>query len=91
MILIVSLAFALGLAIRILVRRWFGRDPAVQEPSYAKRFSAAVAEAVATGIVPALIFGAFLYRVTSEAALISGLFATAMAACKTVPHAAPPP
>ncbi len=80
MILIISFALLLGLVIRILVRRWFGRDPAVQEPSYARRFSAAVAEAVATGIVPALIFGAFLYRVTSESALISGLFATAVAA-----------
>ena len=80
MILSVCLAFGLGLAIRTLVRRWFGRKHAIEDPSYARRFSGAVAEAVATGIVPALIFGAFFYRVTSDEAPISGLFNTAVAA-----------
>ena len=79
MLLIVLLAFAIGLVIRHLVRRWFGRDATLEEPSYARRFSGAVAEAVASGVVPSLIFGAFFYRVTSEAALISGLFATVWA------------
>ena len=75
-----ALALAFGLAIRIALRRWFGRDPAIAEPTYARRLVAGVCEGLATGIIPALIFGAILYRVSSEAAIISDLFADAVAA-----------
>jgi len=77
---VIGLAFLFGLVIRILARRRFGRHPGVSEPSYARRFSAAVAEAVASGIVPSLIFGGLLYRVTSGDSPIDGLFADMVAA-----------
>ncbi len=74
-VLVVVLALAIGLGIRFALLRWFGRDPAIESPTYLRRLTAGVSEGLATGIVPALIFGGFLYRLTSEAAIVSGLFA----------------
>jgi small-conductance mechanosensitive channel len=78
--LIVILAVALGLGIRFALLRWLGRDPAIESPTYARRFYGALAEGLANGILPALFFGAFYYRVNSEAAIVSGLFAQAISA-----------
>ncbi len=73
-IIVLPLAFGLGLFLRIVLRRWFGRDPAIAEPTYTRALTNAIAEAVATGIVPALIFAGLLYRATSEGTLVSGPF-----------------
>ena len=73
-IIVLPLALAIGLFFRIALRRWFGRDPAIVEPTYTRSLISAVAEAVATGIVPALIFAGFLYRATHQATLIGGPF-----------------
>ena len=75
-----ALATVLGLVIRIALRRWFGRDPTIAEPTYARRLAAGISEGVGSGVVPALIFGALLYRVTSEVALVGGVFADVLAA-----------
>ncbi|MDH3476046.1 MAG: mechanosensitive ion channel, partial [Rhodospirillales bacterium] len=76
--LIVILAVALGLGIRFALLRWLGRDPTIESPTYARRFYGALAEGLANGILPALFFGAFYYRVNSEAAIVGGLFAQAI-------------
>ncbi len=72
--IVLPLAFVIGLLIRIALRRWFVRDPTVEDPTYLRRLTAAIAQAAATGIVPALIFAGFLYRAASEGVLISGPF-----------------
>ncbi len=71
---VLPLVFAAGFLIRYLLLRWFGRDPAIAAPTYARRFTGAVAEGLASGIVPALIFAVILFRAQSERALLSGLF-----------------
>ncbi len=73
-IIVVPLALAIGLFFRIALRRWFGRDPTIEEPTYTRSLIAAVAEAGATGVVPALIFAGFLYRATHQGTLIAGPF-----------------
>jgi small-conductance mechanosensitive channel len=78
--MLAALALVLGLVIRITLRRWFGRDRTIAEPTYARRLVAGISEGLASGIVPALIFGALLYRVTSDTPIVSGLFADAIAA-----------
>jgi small-conductance mechanosensitive channel len=78
--LIVILAAALGLAMRFALIRWLGRDPRIEQPSYARRLYGALAEGLANGMLPALFFGALLYRVNSEAAIVSGFFASVISA-----------
>jgi small-conductance mechanosensitive channel len=56
---------------RFLLRR-FGPDPAIADPSYARRFVAAVAEAVAKGVMPAALLFAVFIRVQSDEKVISG-------------------
>ena len=70
------------LAAAMVARRWlvrrYGRDPAIAEPGYARRLSAAVIEAGGGGVVPAiviLIVVAFLGR---DGALLDGVFADAI-------------
>ncbi len=76
------LALTLGLVIRMALLRWLGRDPAIEQPTYARRLVAGISEGLASGIVPALIFGAVFLRITGESAVITGLFAdTVAAAC----------
>jgi small-conductance mechanosensitive channel len=79
-IMFLALAIVLGLVIRIALRRWFGRDPTIAEPTYARRLAAGISEGVGSGVIPALIFGALLYRVRSEVALVGGVFADVLAA-----------
>ncbi len=69
----------LGWAIRRSVLDMFGRDPNVPEPSYARRFGAAVAEGVGNGALPGVILTALYVWVTRPGALVSGLFAGALA------------
>jgi small-conductance mechanosensitive channel len=78
--LILVMTFGIGWLLRHHLLRWFGHDPANGDPTYARRLLAAIAEGLARGLVPALIFGAILYRITSESALIHGLFADVMVA-----------
>jgi len=78
--LILVVTFGVGWVLRYCLLRWFGLDPANSDPTYARRLLAAIAEGLARGIVPALIFGAVLYRITSETRLIDGLFAEVMVA-----------
>ncbi len=75
-----ALALAIGWILRRLLLRYFGRDPKIIQPSYARRLIGAVAEGVASGIVPALLFAGMMLRASSDKALISGLFAEVLIA-----------
>ncbi len=61
--------------LRRALLRFFGRDRAIQHPTYARRLTGAVAEGLAHGIVPSFIMAAVLLRARSEATLMSGLLA----------------
>ena len=74
LLVFVGLAIAIGWLVRYFLLRKFGRDPAIEEPSYARRLGGAVVEGVANGAVPALFFGAILYRVIDQRYLAPGLF-----------------
>ena len=71
---VLAAAAAIGWGIRRIVLARFGRTSVIEEPSYARRFVGAVAEGVARGVVPALIFAGLLWRAGSDAAVVSGLF-----------------
>ena len=71
---VLAAAAALGWAIRRIVLTRFGRTSVIEEPSYARRFIGAVAEGIASGVLPALILAGLLWRASSEAAVVSGLF-----------------
>ena len=77
---LMSLAIAAGWSIRLLLLRRLGRDPTIAEPSYTRRFVAAIAEAIARGIVPALILALIWYRVSVPGGLVTGPMATMVAA-----------
>ncbi|MFZ1415659.1 MAG: hypothetical protein WAS73_13935, partial [Defluviicoccus sp.] len=84
-------AFMLAVAIvagwfarRLLLRR-LGPDPATPQPSYARKFVAAIASAVGEGIMPAGLLLVILLRVRTDPTMISGLPADVVAAaCMTV-------
>lgn len=69
-----GLAVAIGLVLRRLLLRTFGRDPQSPSPTYARRVVAAVAEGLADGLIPALILGGILERVASSGVVAPGLF-----------------
>ena len=77
---VVMLAIALGWAIRRGLIHWLGRDPTVEQPTYARRLTGAIAAVLAYGIVPSLILGGFLYRALAETSVITGLFSEAFIA-----------
>ena len=77
---VVLLAIAIGWAIRRALIHWFGRDITVENPTYTRRLTGAIAAALAYGIVPSLILGGFLYRALSDASVITGLFSEAFIA-----------
>ena len=54
-LLALAAAFLAGWFARKWILRRFGRDPAIEEPSYARAVVAAVADALARGVIPALI------------------------------------
>ncbi len=64
---------------RFLLRR-YGRDASIEEPSYPRRFVAAVAEGVARGTVPASIFAVPLILIPLGLSVVSGLFAEVIVA-----------
>ncbi|MEQ8356191.1 MAG: mechanosensitive ion channel [Kiloniellaceae bacterium] len=74
----VAALLILTLALGWFLRHWLisrhGRDPAEEEPSYSARLLAAIANTVARGIVPALIFAGLLYLVWSSGAEAQSLF-----------------
>ncbi len=61
----VAVLLVLALVLGGFLRHWlisrYGRDPEQSEPSYAARLVAAIASAVARGIIPALVFGGLFY------------------------------
>ncbi len=78
----ISIAIAIGWAVRRLLLRWFGRDASLENPSYARRLTGAIGEGLANGVVPALVLAAFLPRAISEQSVLSGLFqATSVVFC----------
>jgi small-conductance mechanosensitive channel len=72
----VLLIFALlvGGVLRHWLLRRYGRDPASADPNYSTRLLAAIASAVARGIVPALVFGGLFYMAWSHRADEASLF-----------------
>lgn len=74
-ILLVVLSIAIGWALRYCLLRWFGRDSAIENPTYTRRLVGAVSQGLADGIVPALIFIGIAYRVRQDSAVITGLLA----------------
>jgi len=83
----VAFLLLLALGLGWFLRHWLlsrhGRDVTVDQPSYGARLLAAIANAVARGIVPALIFGGLFYLAWASKApehslfwaLVSNLFA----------------
>ena len=74
-LLVLVLAIAIGMVARRLLLHFFGRDPEIAEPSYARRLVGASVEALANGLIPALIFGGILYRSLESDSLLTGLVA----------------
>ncbi len=80
--IVVVLAIGIGWAVRRALLHWFGRDTTIEQPTYARRLTGAIAAALAYGIVPSLILGGFLYRALDEDSVITGLFSDVfVAAC----------
>ncbi len=75
-----AVAIAAGWLARRLLLQQLGPDPANREPSYARKFVAAIASAVGEGIVPAGLLLVILLRVWTDPAMISGLPADVIAA-----------
>jgi len=83
--IVLLLAIAIGWGLRRLLLRWFDRDPKIENPTYVRRVLGAVSEGVADGIIPALIFGGFLYRTATGSSLATGLYADIVtAACASL-------
>ena len=75
-----AVAIAAGWFARRLLLRRFGPDPATPQPSYARKFVAAIASAVGEGIMPAGLLLVILLRVWTDQAMISGMPADVIAA-----------
>ncbi|NIA69848.1 mechanosensitive ion channel family protein [Pelagibius litoralis] len=74
----IAIIIIVAVLIGWLLRRWlltrYDRDPALSEPSYSRRLVAAIANAMARGIVPALLFGGLLYLALASRAPDQSLF-----------------
>lgn len=77
---LLAVAIAAGWAARRLLLRRFGPDPGIAEPTYARKFVAAIASAVGEGIMPAGLLLVILLRARTDTALISGVPADVIAA-----------
>ncbi|MYA95154.1 MAG: mechanosensitive ion channel family protein [Nitrospinae bacterium] len=77
-IVVLILGVGFGWVIRRSVLNMFGRDPEMLEPSYARRFSAAIVEGVGNSILPVAVLAALYLWVTRPGALVSGLFGEAL-------------
>lgn len=78
-VLIVLAVMAIGWMLRRLLLRRFGRN-ADPEPSYTRRFAAAIAEAGARGLIPAALLLTILQRASSRSDLFFGPVADYVAA-----------
>jgi len=74
----VGVLLVVALLLGGFLRRWllrrYSRDPAQDDPSYAVRLVAAIASAVARGIIPALAFAGLFYLAWSNHELEGSLF-----------------
>ena len=75
MLLILAAAVFAWLVRRGLLLR-FGPDPDNATPSYARRLLAALASAIANGIIPSAVLAAIAVRIRSDASLNAGLGGT---------------
>ncbi|MDH3692232.1 MAG: mechanosensitive ion channel, partial [Gammaproteobacteria bacterium] len=82
--LVVVLASLVGWGLRRMLSSYCGRDPNITDPSYSRRLMAAIAEGVGRGLIPALIVAGFLFFISREGALISGLFYQALTSALSV-------
>lgn len=71
LVLLVSL---FGWYLRTLIMRYFGYSPEIDFPRYGKKVSAAVAVAIAYGVIPAFIIGTFLVLLYSLGVFNSDFF-----------------
>ena len=69
-------AFAVALVVGWFARRWilrrFGRDPTIEVPSYTRTVVAAVADALARGVIPALMIAGLMAFFARPGALVTG-------------------
>lgn len=77
---LIAITLATGFLLRTWILRRFGRDPAVEDPSYSRRFFSAFTECLARGIVPALLFTAILLRIQSDDARVTGFLLDTLSA-----------
>ncbi len=77
-IVVLILGLFVGWGIRRSILSMFGRDTGILEPSYARRFSSAIADGVGNSILPGAVLAALYIWVTRPGALVSGLFAEAL-------------
>ncbi len=63
-----------GWMLRFLLLTHFGRDPLIANPSYARRLGAAIAEGLARGIFPALIFVILIIMARQREAFVDSQF-----------------
>lgn len=69
------LMLLVGWLAKIALLKRYGAKSEIENPPYARRLAAAMAEAIGRGLIPASILVAFLYWLTSPGALIQGMFA----------------
>lgn len=74
LLLVLGFVVLIGWGLRRFLLSRFGKDPAVEAPSYTRRLFSAIAEGVARGIVPALFFAGILLRTVNEVSMLDGLF-----------------
>ncbi len=75
-----ALVIAVALLLRRLLLRRYGRDPRLSDPSYGARLVAALAGAIARGIIPAAVFAGLLYAAWSHRVAEESLFWTVVTA-----------
>lgn len=68
-------ALIIAWLLRRALVRYFGRDPAIEHPTYSRRLVAAIVEGLARGIVPSFILVAIIVRAQSNGSPFSGLMA----------------
>lgn len=73
--LAIAIAVLVAWPIRRVLLRRFGPDPSTATPTYARRLVAAVAVALAYGLIPAVLLMAIYVRISAELELDTGLAA----------------
>ncbi|MBK1665159.1 mechanosensitive ion channel protein MscS [Rhodospirillum rubrum] len=74
----IILAGGTGWVVRWWMQRRFGRRPDIESPPYGRRLIAALAEATAEGIIPALVLGGMIAWITKTWTDDQGLFTRVM-------------